>query len=132
MSAELGVRLREERRKTGLNQERFADLGGVKRNSQAEYESGKTPPNSDYLERLAAAGVDVGFVVTGQRAGDSLALDEAELLDLYRAIPGACRGALLILAGYLKNGTPPAAAHTFIQVQEPGTIHAASTGYRTS
>jgi transcriptional regulator with XRE-family HTH domain len=63
----VGTRLREERERLGLSQPAFADLGGAKKHSQIHYESDRRAPDSDYLSALAAHGVDVLYVVTGQR-----------------------------------------------------------------
>lgn len=65
------ARLREERERRGLNQDAFAALGGVKKNSQTLYETGKTPPSIDYLYSLADHGVDIGYILTGQRRTSS-------------------------------------------------------------
>lgn len=59
-------RLREERNRKGLNQEDFAALGDVKKNSQVQYEAAKTPPTVEYLLKLADHGVDAAYVLTGQ------------------------------------------------------------------
>ena len=60
-------RLRDERKRLGLSQEALASVGGVKLNAQSNYETGKRAPDSDYLARVAAHGVDVGFLFTGER-----------------------------------------------------------------
>lgn len=60
-------RLREERKRLGLSQEDLATMGGVKLNAQSNYENGKRAPDADYLARVAAHGVDVGFLFTGER-----------------------------------------------------------------
>lgn len=60
-------RLREERKRLGLSQEALAELGGVKLNAQSNYETGKRAPDADYLTRVAAHGVDVAFLFSGQR-----------------------------------------------------------------
>lgn len=49
----------------------FGELAGVSDKSQAAYESGKTPPTVDYLYRLADHGVDIGYILTGQRRTSS-------------------------------------------------------------
>ncbi|MFV0625182.1 helix-turn-helix domain-containing protein [Sphingomonas sp. ac-8] len=84
ITADVGVRLREARRASGLNQTDFAARAGVSRNSQTEYETGKTAPNTDYLGRLAALGFDVAYILTGQRAESALSSDEAKVLDRFR------------------------------------------------
>lgn len=99
-----GVRLMEERKRLDLNQEEFGALGGVSKFSQLAYEKGTRHPDSAYLARLTAHGVDVGFLFTGTRtsagvvaSGDSattaeretvmraVTREEAALLDNYGA-----------------------------------------------
>jgi transcriptional regulator with XRE-family HTH domain len=63
MSEEFGRRLRQLRGSTGLTQEAFAQLGGVKRFSQSLYEQGVRLPGLDYLEGLHASGIDVSCLV---------------------------------------------------------------------
>lgn len=65
MGKVLGDRLRLLREQTHLSQTAFAALGGVQKGAQINYEKGEREPDSDYLVRLAAAGVDVQFALTG-------------------------------------------------------------------
>jgi DNA-binding XRE family transcriptional regulator len=66
--ATLGDRIRSERERLGLSQSAFGALAGVKRRAQANYETGERTPDATYLVNAAAAGVDVMFVLFGQRA----------------------------------------------------------------
>lgn len=59
-------KLRDERTRLGMTQERFARLGGVSKATQVAYEAGHTSPQVEYLRRVAAAGVDVTWLVTDQ------------------------------------------------------------------
>ena len=61
-------RLREERLRLDMVQPEFAGLGGVGKQSQINYESGKRMPDAAYLAALAEHGVDVGYLVTGERS----------------------------------------------------------------
>lgn len=86
----IGKRLKEEREKLGLNQTDFAGIGGVGRKSQFNYEEGERQPDASYLVAIAGAGVDVLYVLTGQRGvapAAPLPPDEAALLDNYRHSP---------------------------------------------
>ena len=65
---EIGRRLRQERKRLGLSQKAMGELGGVAANAQGKYESGERAPRADYLAALAAAGVDVLFVLTSRRS----------------------------------------------------------------
>jgi transcriptional regulator with XRE-family HTH domain len=71
-------RLREERKRLGLNQTEFATLAGVTVDSQGNYERGTRKPDSDYLIAMHAQGVDVGFLFSGVRTnGDTQAPTDA-------------------------------------------------------
>ena len=88
-SAEVGARLREVRRESGKNQTDFGREFGVSRNSQVDYEAGKSPFNVDYLGRLSSAGVDVAYLLTGRRAADSLTESETAVVTKLRMLaPG--------------------------------------------
>ncbi|MFV9534148.1 helix-turn-helix domain-containing protein [Pseudomonas aeruginosa] len=71
----IGERLREERERKGMNQSSFAEVGGVQKRAQINYEKDERHPDAAYLAAIAAAGVDVLYVLTGQRA--PLATDQA-------------------------------------------------------
>lgn len=60
-------RLKEERKRLGLSQEAFARLGGVQKRTQINYEKGMRTPDAAYLQSIAGSGVDVRYVVTGDR-----------------------------------------------------------------
>ncbi|HFF8537491.1 TPA: helix-turn-helix domain-containing protein [Raoultella ornithinolytica] len=92
----LGYRLKEERARKGLNQTDFAALAGGSRGAQAAYERDEKIPGGSYLAALAAAGVDILYVLTGQRSptpGVVVAETEEEkrLLENYRAMDQAAR-----------------------------------------
>jgi transcriptional regulator with XRE-family HTH domain len=78
-----GDRLREMRILVGANQQEFAGLGGVKKNSQVAYETGKTAPTVEYLYRLAGHGVDIGYILTGRREDGSQGDEERRLVDMF-------------------------------------------------
>ncbi|MEH6490736.1 helix-turn-helix domain-containing protein [Halopseudomonas sp.] len=83
----IGDRLRAERERLGLNQEEFGQLGGVNRNSQANYEKGKRSPDAEYLAAVAKHGVDILHVVTGSRAPAEyfgLSIKESDVVANYR------------------------------------------------
>lgn len=89
----IGMRLREERERLGLNQQDFAAIGGASKRSQIEWEKENAYPNAAFLAAIAAAGADVQYILTGVRAGgmtqsqtqgEALTPREAALLDNYR------------------------------------------------
>ncbi|MCL7420861.1 MAG: helix-turn-helix domain-containing protein [Methylobacter sp.] len=88
-------RLQEERHRLGLNQDEFAEIGGVKRRAQINYESGERCPDGHYFAAIAAAGADVQYILTGVRSSAALALDEQQLLDRYRTSPKELKDAAL-------------------------------------
>ena len=88
-------RLREERERLALSQQALAEKCGVTARSQRNYESGERNPDSAYLAAIAAAGADVLYILTGQRAGGASAppppraVSEGDriLLDNFHAAP---------------------------------------------
>lgn len=81
-----GDRLRDERVRLGLSQEDLALAGGVNRNTQGSYERGARNPDTAYLMAVAGLGVDIGFVLTGQKQISDLSGEEAQIIDQYRNI----------------------------------------------
>lgn len=63
----IGARLKSERLRLGLTQAMLGVAGGVEVNAQGRYEAGARVPRADYLASIAKVGVDVLYVVTGQR-----------------------------------------------------------------
>ena len=108
----IGARLREERERLGLNQEGFGQLGGVRKQAQLLYEKDERKPDSDYLVAVAAAGVDVLFVLTGRRQSDLPAGDASEqrLLENFRRCSLAARENLLQSSVLLAAGLPAEAS----------------------
>lgn len=95
-------RLREERKRLKLNQTQLAALAGTTKNSQLNYEKGNVCPNAVYLAAIAAAGVDVQYVLTGQRSAEPvLTPEEKDLLAAWHRAAPAVRAAALaaLLAG---------------------------------
>lgn len=54
-----GARIKAARNKLGLSADKFAEIAGVARSTQMNYESGKSLPSIDYLEKCLAAGVSI-------------------------------------------------------------------------
>lgn len=50
-----------------MSQAAMAEAGGVGLNSQSNYENGHRSPDATYLEKVAAAGVDVAYLLLGTR-----------------------------------------------------------------
>ncbi|UVS89094.1 helix-turn-helix domain-containing protein [Burkholderia glumae] len=103
----IGNRLKEERMRIGLSQAEFAALGGLGKQAQLNYESDARSPDANYLAALSKVGVDVLYVVTGERAqGGAMPDDEAELLDGFRQLNDVGRTAVQAsINGFLLAGT---------------------------
>ncbi|ASI69884.1 hypothetical protein BA022_15805 [Diaphorobacter nitroreducens] len=95
-----------------MSQQALAEQCGVTARSQRNYESGERLPDAGYLAALPAAGVDVLYVLTGERSGAHPAHDAAEqvLLDSYRRCNAQARQHLIQTAALLAAGMPPASA----------------------
>jgi transcriptional regulator with XRE-family HTH domain len=61
-------RLRKERARLGLSQAQVCTAGGVSKSTQVAYESNQRVPDLEYLNNVAALGVDKVFVATGLSA----------------------------------------------------------------
>lgn len=93
----MGARLKGERRKAGLSQQEFALVGGVAANAQWQYENGRRIPRADYLAAIAKSGVDILFIVLGQRtpvAVGSLNHAERAMLQHYRFLDAGGKAAI--------------------------------------
>lgn len=91
----IGDRLRAERKRTSLSQRAFGERGGVTEKTQVLYEKGERVPDAAYLAQVAANGVDVLYVLTGQRNTSTLSPEESDLVGRYREAPEAVRVAAL-------------------------------------
>lgn len=91
----LPERLASERIRLNKTQEEFGALGGVKKLAQFNYEKGVRAPDANYLTAISDAGVDIYYLITGERAVTKAELKEeinAELrclADAYEAIDTA-------------------------------------------
>ena len=62
------IRLKEERQRLQLKQDGFAQMGHVSSGSQAGYEAGSRAPDAKYLALLENNGVDVLYLLSGEKA----------------------------------------------------------------
>lgn len=104
IEAGVGERLRSERERLGLSQTEFGTAGGVSRGTQKAYEQGSTSPDVRYLLALQGLGVDVAFVLTGERslqlAGD-FKPEDSRLLQQIQALEEKDRNAVAHLVAAL-------------------------------
>lgn len=95
----LSERLRFERMRLDIPQMAFAEACNVSRGALLKWEKGESAPNASALAVMAGLGVDVLYVVTGARAGESestLAPAERDLLQAWRN--GSDKGRALLSA----------------------------------
>ena len=103
---DLGSRLKEERKRLGLSQQDFGSIGGVEANAQGKYESGERIPRSDYLAALGKKGIDIMYVLSGERtpiATDTLNEAERAVITHFRALSEDDREAISQLATSLSE-----------------------------
>ncbi len=81
----------------GFNQADFAAFAGVAKTSQFNYEKGDRSPDADYLAAVAERGVDILYVVIGQRlpvTEPTLSSDEIEMVEHVRSLDDEDKGAV--------------------------------------
>ncbi len=128
ISAKIGRRLHEERDHLGLNQADFGKLVGVSRRTQAAYEADTNSPDIRYLEAAEKAGVDILYVLSGSRGGDSLAPVESNLINAVRRLPSEKATLLLAVAAAMSGEiTPPYGAAVSGMAT---TLHSPSDDYK--
>lgn len=120
-----GARLAEERKRLGLKQAEFASLVGTDVPKQSLYENDRRELRADYLARLAAAKVDVVYVLTAKRSDGAWMSDDAsDLLSGFVRLPPALRDALLGFVGdlgtHLGRGQGPRSGRPEDGAGEPG------------
>ncbi len=67
-----GKRLKEERKRCRLTQLQLADLAGIGRLAQFQYESESRSPNTRYLNAIFSAGLDITYLLLGTRHSPSI------------------------------------------------------------
>lgn len=88
----IGDRLRKERERMGLTQTAISKACGVAFRTYCDYEAGKSEPKASTLSALCDIGVDVLYVVTGQRIPPvHITSDEQKLVENYRAMDEAAK-----------------------------------------
>lgn len=99
-----------------MTQSALAEACDVIKNSQHFYESGKRHPDSKYLQLAAQAGVDVLFLLTGERSAASL--PGPSILDLQQTLgnmpdfsPVPVLDASVAAGGGAQNGEEAVIAH---------------------
>lgn len=75
-SVGFGARLKEERERKGMSQADFGALGGVGKLAQLNYEKGERSPSAEYLNAIESHGVDVGYLLTGNKGKPATGAEE--------------------------------------------------------
>ncbi len=110
---DISTRLQEERKRLGLTQEAVAAQLGATKRSVINWEGGAALPGAEVLARYAAAGADVLYILTGQRAGGvkpapTLTAEEETMLSYFRDASKEVRRAAL---GALLGASAPTGGH---------------------
>ncbi|WP_228350837.1 MULTISPECIES: helix-turn-helix domain-containing protein [Limnobaculum] len=71
-------RLKNERERLRLTQPEFAEASGVSKRTVIEWEKGNTSPNAVQLSSLSGVGVDVQYVLTGEKSTFKKLMDKFE------------------------------------------------------
>lgn len=96
MSNSIGERLKEERLRLGLNQQKMGEIGGVKVFAQSNYENEKRIPGGDYFAAVAKVGVDILYILTGLRASQPDTPNHLAPIRMYDIEASAGHGALVL------------------------------------
>lgn len=103
-----GARLKEERRRLGFKQAEFAARVGADMQKQSLYETNRRTLRAPYLSRIAEAGVDVIYVLTGRRSEGSLDEAATAFITLFLSLPEHLRDALArLIEDLARLGRPP-------------------------
>jgi transcriptional regulator with XRE-family HTH domain len=136
IDAQRGARLKEERDRMGWSQQQVADALEIRREMWAKYEAG-AEPGATVLARAALVGVDVLYVLTGQRefmppsAGAVLRDGEATLLAGYRSLDARGRaGVMALISGMAPGGVSVHVSGGTVMGHVAGAVHGAPPAKR--
>lgn len=88
----IGTRLMSERLRLGVTRKQAASLCGLTNSAIFAWENNKTLPSSECLRKLAPTGIDIQYVVTGERVM-KLSAEECTLITNLRQSPRQLRNA---------------------------------------
>jgi transcriptional regulator with XRE-family HTH domain len=93
----IGGRLKAERLRLNKSQGELADLAGLSDTTLGTWEAGRSYPNAKALAALARCGVDLSYVVIGERSlPPSTGIRPLQLRYLIGMLPSPARRDLLI------------------------------------
>ncbi len=82
----IGLRIKEERIRLGLTQPDFAQIAGISKRTLIDWEKDASSPNAVQLSALSQAGVDVNYIITGNKVLSSIG-DLPDGFDGFSLIP---------------------------------------------
>lgn len=109
----IGGRVKEERERLGFNQTDFAEAAGITRKTLYGYESGERSPDAACLNVWSALGLDVLYVVTGQRhpsmpaTAPAISQGDRILLDNFHAAPAQVQQGVRTTLGAFSDSSGP-------------------------
>ena len=108
----IGARLREERERLDMSQPKLGAVADTTKQTVFSWESGRSAPDAVQLSKLAAVGLDVHYVVTGQRIGavtpaPVLRDGEATLLEGFRGLDARGKAGVMALIGGMGAAAAP-------------------------
>ncbi|RSU98944.1 hypothetical protein CA256_03170 [Sphingomonas koreensis] len=89
------------------HQGRFAKALGISQKRQSFLETGTRELRADYLEQIAPLGLDVLYIVTGQRSGGALTKFESRFLGALRRVSETDQQAVFTIVQSLAGDVPP-------------------------
>ncbi|MNR26522.1 hypothetical protein D3C85_1437390 [compost metagenome] len=102
------MRLQEERKRLGYNQEHFSKLMGVSRRTQVSYETRNKNAGLLYLSKAQAEGLDIYYIISGKFVTTKqkyLSEAEANLLKTYRSLDQQNKDSLGIITQSLAKSS---------------------------
>lgn len=115
MNDQLHERLLGERNRLKLTQDQMAKAGGVAKRTYCNYETGDREPPASFIAAVKEVGVDVGYLLFGVTAFDTLGATPSEerLLKLYRQLAESDKHTLEAMALTLAQ---PELASTLLKI----------------
>lgn len=133
---DLHARLKAERERLKLSQPELGARVGVGKTTVINWEKGASAPDGLQLEKLAAEGADVLYIVTGERPqepGDGVQLmpDERMVLEGYRLLDARGKAGVMALIGGM-SPTPPKKGPSQVFHGDVGQVIKAQRPFKTT
>lgn len=122
----MAERLREERSKLEPSQGKFAQRIGISPGKFGHLETGRSELRARDLAAIAGAGIDIHYVVTGERGDGRLPPDQSELVTLFARLDPSLSAATLGFVRQVAGGPQPASPPA--PLPEPGALAEAFEG----